>query len=139
MAVSITLAKQNDLHGPGRPAAKFTISWTSSSGGAANGQINSSGTNGQYFSGEVMRVVFVPGANVSNAYSVTLSDENSLDILSGQGANLSNTTTFEICPSVAMKDGTTTSTCFRTIDDLLTLSVTGAGNAKSGTIVIYMR
>ena len=99
-------------------------------------------------SGEIARVVFIPGTGGSQpsaSYNATLKIVNGdgfddgLDLLSGQGASLSNTANTEITPSVAMKDGTTTSTNRRAVNDILELDITAAGNAKSGTVVLYVK
>jgi len=110
------------------------IAWTSNSAGAASGTVN--------LSGFLLRVTFVPGSGSdqpTNGYDVTLTDAGGIDILSGLGANLSNTTANDTVPTVDTSDGTTTATTMRALADTCTLSVTNAGDTKSGTIYLYLK
>ena len=114
---------------------KVSLAWTSdASGDASITTIKQAGI--------LVGVAFVPGSGGSqptNLYDVTLTDDNGVDILSGQGANLSNATATRVCPGVPFKDGTTTGTAPIPLDDTLDLVVAAAGNAKSGTVVLYLR
>lgn len=135
MAGSVTITAQNQGASLPRVVRKITLAWTSTAGGAVSGTL----TN--YISGIIARVVFVPGSagsQPSDLYDATLLDENGLDVLAGQGANLSNATTTHILPGVPFKDGTTTSTAPCWLDDKLELQIANAGNAKSGTVILYV-
>lgn len=117
-----------------RGVSRIDIAWTSDSGG--NATVATSAVTGT-----IRRVTFVPGtagSQPTNAYDVTLTDEHGLDVLAGQGANLSNAANAHVAPGVPLKDGTTTSVVQPAVDGLLTLNVTNAGNAKSGTVVVYL-
>ncbi len=138
MAATGTLAVTDvvPLQVPHLPVQKVTLAWTSDASG------NVDQTTPAAYGGEILRVVFVPGTGgnqPSNNYTVTLLDAQGLDLLSGQGASLSNTTTTEICPTVPAKDGTTTSTTTRGFYDRLELVVSGGGNAKQGSLILYLR
>jgi hypothetical protein len=142
MAGTLTVTTQNPTRGPARPVEKFTLSWTSTSGGAVSG--NAFGP----VSGELLRVVFLPGtggAQPTNGYTATLklangdANDDGIDLLAGQASSLSNSTKTTVTPSVAMQDGTTTSTNRIAVDDMLDLVIAGAGNAKSGVVVLYVR
>jgi hypothetical protein len=142
MAGSVTVGTYNQYRGPARPVEKITLSWTSSAGGAVSGHAFGP------VSGEILRVVFIPGTGgvqPSNSYSVTLTllngdaNDDGLDLLAGQGASLANNANTTITPSVAMKDGTTTSTNRIAVNDLLDLVVASAGNAKSGVVILDVR
>jgi hypothetical protein len=116
---------------------KITLAWTSD----ASGNVTAIPT-ATWVEGELLRVVFVPnggGTAPSNLYDVLLKDENGVDVLGGQGANLSDTVVSHVCPGVPLKDGTTTSTRPSLVCGFLTLDVTNAGNAKGGTVVLYVR
>ena len=92
--------------------------------------------------GTLARVVFVPGTGgnaPTDLFDVTITDPAGIDVLSTQGANLSATVASEICPGIPLKDGTTTSTVPRLVNDVLTLNVSNAGNTKSGTVILYFR
>jgi hypothetical protein len=85
--------------------------------------------------GTLQRVVFVPGSGIvqpTDLYDVTLTDEADIDVLSGQGANLSNTTAFDVCPGVEVTDGVLSDVMPRILADVLTLNVTNAGDTKQG-------
>jgi len=143
VAGSIVFSEQSMGRGPRRPISMITLAWTSSSGGAVSGlPVLTSAGIVDYLSGEIERVVFIPGTGgvqPTNGYSVTLLDGNGVDVLAGQGASLSNVTTTHIKPGVKITDGTTTSIAPIAIDDQLTLNVSAAGNAKQGTVVLYLR
>lgn len=112
---------------------RITIDWTSHTDGTVTQALPKA------YSGILERVVFNPGATAPTAlYDVTLTDEQSVDVLAGQGADLSATVTSQVKPGIPFKDGTTTSVAPVVIDDLLTLNITNAGSGKTGVIVLYI-
>lgn len=118
----------------GSDIVKHTFAWVSDSGGAATV------VSGQAVSGRIERVVFAPGAVAPTAnYDVTLTDEFGIDVLAGQGTDLSATDETDVCPGVPLKDGTTTSVVPVVVDGILTLNVTNAGDTKAGSVVVYVR
>lgn len=128
-----------------RPVRSVTLAWTSDASGNVTYALTgggAAGSPGAQISGYLERVVFVPGTGgdqPTNLYSVTLKDANGIDMLAGQGASLANNANTHVKPSVPMKDGTTTSTAPIALDDVLTLGVSAAGNAKQGTVILYVR
>lgn len=112
---------------------RLKIAWTSTTGGAAGDTIQ--------LDGYVTRVVFVPSASVAPTalYDVTLLDDGGVDVLSGQGANLSATVPNDVCPTMSAKDGTTTATATRSVLGDHVLAIANAGSAKQGTIYIYLK
>jgi hypothetical protein len=117
-----------------RSVKTLALAWTSSAGGAVSGIATA-----EKLSGELLRVAFIPGAagvQPTDAYDVTLTDDDGFDVLGGKGANLSNATASSICPLVG--DGTTTVRPFA-IDGNLNLVVANAGAAKAGTVKLYIR
>lgn len=131
MAGSVSISYQET-----RTVRKITLDWTSDASG------NVSGTNTKYLSGEILRIIFIPdsgGTQPTDGYDVVLNDDNGVDILANQGANLSNANTSVVCPGVALKDGTTTSVRPVVIDDTLELQVSNAGASKGGKVILYMR
>lgn len=135
MAGTVTITDSNDTNNARPPVRRIVIAWTSDASGDANG------THTARLSGELLRVVFIPDAVAvpTALYDVTLEDDNVMDVLAGQGANLSETTTTNVCPGVPLLDGTTTSVRPMVIDDALELKVSNAGNAKQGQVIIYLK
>lgn len=104
----------------------YTIPWTSDASGNANGT-----TFSLLAWGRVVQVEFTPGAGgvqPTTLYDITLNDTRSIDYIGGAGANLSNTVSTVLT--------TTNPTIVGGIT--LELSVTNAGNAKQGTVVIWV-
>lgn len=123
--------------GPLRPVQTYSFTWTSSAGGAVSGILSP-----DIISGQIVRAVFIPGAGgvqPTNGYSAQLTDGNGLDVLAGQGASLSNATTTNIAPGVEVTDGTNIGVLPIAVNEQLTLVIASAGNAKQGTIVLYIR
>lgn len=106
---------------------KIEFDWESSAGGAADG------TTTDIYTGEIIRVVQVPdsgGTQPTDLYDVTVVDDDTLDIMYGLGANVSNA-----APSQKqMSDGLG---CV--VGSQLTLHVTNAGATKGGKTIVYLR
>jgi hypothetical protein len=119
----------------GSDVVKHRVSWTSDGSGDA------SEVSPQSVSGQIERVVFVPSATAAptNLYDIVLTDEHGLDVLGGQGANLSNSASSHVCPGTPLKDGTTTSVRPMVVDGALTLTVSNAGASKAGEVILYVR
>lgn len=119
----------------GSDVVKHTFDWVSAADGSAT--LASSIA----VSGRIERVVFVPSASAAptNLYDLTLTDADGVDCLGGQGANLSASATTHVCPGLPLKDGTTTADYPITVDSVLTLNVTNAGDTKAGKVVVYVR
>lgn len=121
---------------PGPSVRVYTLAWVSHTDGVVDLDTD------QAVTGELLRVVFIPGSGgtqPTDAYDVLLKDTHGVDVLAGQGANLSNTTTTHVCPGVALKDGTTTSVRPVFLAGVLNLEVSNAGSGKSGQLVLYVR
>lgn len=105
---------------------KIRFDWTSSAAGAADG------TTTKVYSGEIIRLVTVPGAagvQPTDQYDVAVNDEDVTDVLMGAGADRSNASTQQVLGS----------SLGCVANDKLSLAVTNAGNAKSGTVYLYIR
>lgn len=149
-AGSITMTMRPPDSQSNRPVRKVKFAWTSDAAGAVNG-IKTDGTGSPtivgvaaapaFISGTIVGVTFIPSASAAPTalYDVTLKDDEGVDVLAGQGADLSATVTTRVKPGQSFKDGTTTSLDPIPIDDVLELVVTNAGNAKQGTVVLYLR
>jgi hypothetical protein len=136
MAGSLT---QSNVYDPTVPRAivnRIALAWTSDASG------NVSGNPTTTIFGTILKVEFVPGTGGSAPtalYDVTLLNLSGLDVLAGQGADLSATVANAVCPGVPFKDGTTTGTVPCVVAEILSLVVANAGNLKSGTVVLYVR
>lgn len=119
----------------GTDIVKHTFDWVSD--GSGNATLASS----VVVSGQMVRVVFVPSASAAPTanYDVTLTDADGIDVLAGQGANLSATLSANVCPGTPLKDGTTTSVLPLVVDSVLTLNVSNAGDSKAGRVAVYVR
>lgn len=102
---------------------KFAI--TSSDGGVATA------TTTQAYSGEVLRLVIVPGTDAlapTDLFDIEILDDDGYDILAGQGTNLSNAATTTVVGSMG---------CIA--NDQLHLSAAAMGDANGATVIIYLR
>lgn len=109
---------------------KITWAWTSAADGSAGGS-GGGGQTSAAFDGVLERLVTVPDgvAAPTDNYDITITDEDGVDVLVGAGANRSATVTQQV----------TTASLSAVAGDRLTLNVTNAGNAKAGTVHLYLR
>lgn len=112
------------------------ISWAWTS--AADGTVSGQGAQGG-ITGRIEQVRFIPGSGAdapSDPHSVYLYDEYGVDVLMatgvGQGADPAVSTTIQT-------PFNTNNSYVYLLNATLTPGVTGAGNAKSGTIVLVVR
>lgn len=121
MAVTIT----EEIYGS---IKKIRFDWTSDAAGAAMG------TTTNAYNGEILRAVTIPGAGglaPTDQYDVNLNDEDSVDVLAGGAANRSSIGTEQLYAN-QMPIGVVA-------NDKLSIAVSNAGNAKEGTLVVYIR
>jgi hypothetical protein len=108
---------------------QLAIGWTSDASGNVSEVI-------PLLEGVIQRVEYVPGTagvQPTNGYNVTLLSIAGIDVLGATGATLSNTTASSSVPIDA------TALLPYAVAGVHTLTVSGAGNAKSGTVYIYYR
>jgi len=135
--LAFAVASQSDVtptESKTRTMKRAIFTWVSDATGDA------SGTTTAPISGLAYRAVFKPAigsSSPSNNYDVVLNDSYGVDVLQGKGANLSNTIATDV--GVILTDGTDGNTVPVAVDDLLTLTVSNAGNAKGGVVVLYYR
>jgi hypothetical protein len=104
----------------------YTLAWTSTAGG---------GVSGNAFSvrrGRILQVKFMPntaGTQPTDLYDITLVDEESIDLLNGQAANLSNATGLYLQFNPPLWHDETQD---------LDLVVANAGAAKTGTVYLWV-
>jgi hypothetical protein len=119
-----TVTKSEITH---QPIKKITFTWTSSAGGQADAE------TAEFYTGRVIYAVQIPdggGTQPTDQYDVVVTDADGVDVLKGLGANLSNAAnTYK-----ADSDG-----LGAVVESKLTLAVTGAGNAKGGKTILFIR
>lgn len=104
---------------------KYTIAWTSDAAGAVNGNTLAIRT------GRIIKAEIVPasgGTQPTDLYDLELQDGRDVDLLAGAGANQSNAAA-EIAlfnPPLYVDDAS------------LELVVANAGNAKGGTVLVWV-
>jgi hypothetical protein len=107
--------------------AKISVAWTSddAAGTASGSTINK-------YTGEIIRLITVPGlaglAPTDN-YDLVVNDSDSVDALIGAGANRDTLNTEQVIAS----------SLGAVFDSVLTFSISNAGNAKAGSIHLYIR
>jgi len=109
----------------GGTVARYDVAWTSTSMGAVSGNAFA------VVSGTILQVRFVPSATVAptTLYDVTLVTANSVDVLNGVGTDLSATASLLVANVGVWLDDSAT----------LDVVVANAGNAKAGTVSIWVR
>ncbi len=111
----------------GANLTKYSIAWTSTAGGAVSANLFT------VRRGFLVGIKFVPGSGGSqptDLYDVTLVDTDSVDQLGGMGANLSNATSSRLSfDPPLINDGV----------QQLDLVVANAGNAKTGTVILWIQ
>lgn len=133
MAVAGTVTLTSSDLGGG--FTKYSMAWLCSAGGAvAENPV-------EFKCGHIHQVKFIPdsgGTQPSDLYDVTLVDAISggVDFLTGIGANVSNANRKIGVPQVG--DGTTALQRVFWEGGNLYPTVANAGNAKGGTIVVFM-
>lgn len=110
----------------GQGVTKYVIVWTSDASGAVNA------SPFDVKRGKLLQAKFLPGTSglqPTDQYDVTLADADGVDVLQSAGANLSNAN-----GSIAISSA-------RPLEleaGALTPTVSNAGNAKSGSIILYV-
>ena len=108
---------------------KVSFAWTSVNGGGDAGKATKTTEN--VYTGEIIRLVTVPSgaAAPTAAYDVVVNDEDSTDVLMSAGIDRHETNTEQVLAS----------SLGCVANDKLTLNVTNAGNAKAGTVHLYIK
>ena len=108
----------------GQGVSKYSIAWTSDASG------NVSGNTVDLRRGHLIQAKFIPGGTTpTDLYDVTLLDSDSVDLLAGAGADRAAAAASIVVPTkpTFLEAQTVTPT------------VANAGNAKTGTIVLYVQ
>lgn len=126
MAGTVTVAETRIK---GQPVQKIDWDWLSTAAGAADL------VTANVYNGILTHVVFIPdggGTQPTDQYDVTVTNPDGVDVLNGNGANLSNAAN-------VIKSRYETANLLAVANEPLTLNVTNAGNAKGGRVVLYIR
>lgn len=104
---------------------KVKFAWTSDASG------NATATTANAYSGAIERLVTVPDGTTAptDNYDVAVNDEDGTDVLMGAGADRDTTNTEQVLAS----------SLGIVANDKLALSVSNAGDSKSGTVILYIR
>lgn len=124
LAVGTLTAAATDA---GEGVTLYTLSWTSTAGGAVSGNAFA------VKRGHILQVKFVPGSGgtqPTDLYDITLTDEQSVDLLNAQGSNLSNATGLYLQFDPPL---------WHDADNDLDLVVANAGASKTGTVYVWVR
>lgn len=122
-----TISTASSVLSKSSPMRYLRIDWTSDASGNVEQTISQDGANGVAWGSR-----FIPGTDSdqpTDQYDVTLKDANGLDVLNGTGANLSNS-------AAASKTPDDTGTL--PVVGPLTFEVADAGNAKKGSVILYL-
>ncbi len=140
---SVTMTKSVEVTGTGVYASYtglmvYSFGWTSDASGNVVATIND-------MDGTLVRAVTIPsdGATSPTAnYDVTFSDSDGIDLLSGLGANRSQSTAENIpCMQIHVYDGGSSTTLMSNpvIAGPASLAISSAGDKMKGTLKIYMK
>ena len=125
MAMTMTYAQNFSVQ-------RISAAWTSDASGDVTQSI--------IVDGVILRCETDPGSPApTDNYDLTLPDEFGTDLLAGQGANRDTANSETFCPGIAFTDGTTTSVIPVAHVGAATLTIANAGNAKAGTIVLFVK
>jgi hypothetical protein len=112
--------------------AKYQLAWTAST----NGIVSQATTF--HVRGELARVV-LDGTSTGATYSLTLKDSSGVDVLAGLGVGVSTSAVVSVVPGIKITDSVTTNVVPICVNDVLTLSVTVAGDSKTGSVILYVK
>lgn len=110
--------------------SQIIFTWTSGTGGDA-GLVTKTTVN--KYTGQIIGCAQVPGTGgdqPTNAYDMTIVDSNSVDVLFGLGADISNAAN----SYKQTKDG-----LGAVYNDTLTLSISNAGDTKKGVTILFIK
>jgi hypothetical protein len=135
--VTFTYDEGNDGIGQHCNCKIVIAAWTSDASGNASGTIRK-------ISGRLVKAVTVPGAAgaaPTDNYDINITDEQSVDVLANCKLGLANRDTANTEEQYFLllnNDGTALSMAMHPkVCNALTVAVTNAGNAKSGTLYLY--
>ena len=113
---------------------KVIMTWTATAGGAA-------ADTSRKIVGKLIKAIIVPGSPTpTNAYSITITDSYSNNVLAKSKATLASngTSTAETYFFITDTSGTPVTQSFNpVVCDQLTITIASAGNAAQGQVILY--
>jgi hypothetical protein len=127
MAGTVTATRDPRSAPRGKHIDKVNVAWTSDASGNATLSIEN-------LYGFLLKMVTVPSGSAAptDNYDITLVDENSIDALAGAGADRDTANTEQVYPTPSG------SSIPAFLCGTHTFTVANAGNAKSGTAILYI-
>lgn len=127
----VTITEEPEMYAELEKLSKVTFEWTSTDLGVVvdsvvDGQVNKTT---QKFSGEIIRLITDPVDGPTDNYNATVLDDDGFDVLMGAGLTRDTTNTEQVL-------GSTLGCCY---SSHLRLNITGAGDAKSGKLILYIK
>lgn len=111
-------------------------SWVTGNGAQAD--VAPATASSEQYNGQIVEFVSSPDstAQPDDDFDITITDNNSLDVLLGNGMNLDEATTEYVINGVV---GTSTKFLGWVANSALTLNVTNAGTEKTGRVYLFIR
>jgi len=127
----VTITEPDQLYQEDVKLKKIKWVWKCTDAGAVAdatvaGQVNK--TTKKY-TGEIVRLITKPTDSPTDNYDVTIKDDDGYDVLMGAGVDRDTANTEQVLAS-------SLGVC---VDSQLSLIVAAAGNAKSGTVILYIK
>ena len=123
-AQAVTITEPDAGYSEFQKLRKIKWAWKCTDAGLVTGSV----TTGKY-TGEIVRLITKPVDGPTDNYDVAINDDDGVDVLMGAGIDRDTTNTEQKLASVL-------GVC---VDSKLTLEITGAGNAKSGIVFLYIK
>lgn len=131
MAMTFDYVDGWDKDGRQGPVRKVLVTWTSDGSGDASGATAS-------ISGVLIRAVTDPTDSPSDSYDIVLTDDDGANLLDGCVNSLLNRDTSNTeAVSLALSDGAAAIGAYPAVCGPVTVTVANAGNAKSGSLVLW--
>jgi hypothetical protein len=133
MAMTFSYDDGWDRNGQRGSVRKVVASWTSDGSGNASGTT----TN---INGTLLQAVTDPVDGPTDNYDIVLTDADGADLLSGCVNSLANRDTTDTeTVSLALSDGAAAIGAYPAVCGPVTVTVSNAGSAKSGTLTLTYR
>lgn len=131
---AVTITELPSQYGSYEKLRKITWEWTATDLGVVTDSTTAGLVNKttQKYTGEIIRLVTIPGTSTdapADNYDVTIEDSDGADVLVGAGADRDTANMEQKLASVLG--------CV--YDSQLSLKIANAGDAKKGTVILYVK